>query len=226
MFKAVSVVGLALLSAQAMASDIRFTYVEAGLFGGTDSERIDFGDGDYLRSESDYTTFRVRGSVGFGEHFYLPAMIESAIHEYDDRGCFSGSCYHSESSVTEVTMTAGAGLRFAAGDMLMFYGDVSLLSDSYTVDDDGGYDDNDDEDDDWGSQLRVGLRLQPTDSVEFDLNFRRERVFDYVADWRNLSVQVNFTPSIGVGAEVRQESFDVSDLERNYYGAYFRFSFR
>ncbi len=226
MLKAVPFLALAVFGSQAYASDIRYSYLDGGLSVGSEDSRTDFGDSSYVDSDAEYLSLRIRGSVGFGPYFYLPASIESAGYDYDSRYCEPSFCDSYEYSVTRVNLTVGAGLHFPLGDSLNIYGDVSLLSSAYSVDEDGGFDDEDDEDDDVGHQLRFGFRFQPVERVEFDLSFKRQEVFDFTADWRTLAVQVNFTPRIGVGFEAQHESFDDSDLERDYVGAYFRYSFR
>lgn len=226
MLKVVSVLGLAMLAGQAIASDMRYSYVESGFAGGAEDYHTDFGDGYYADSESEYALFRLRGSVGFGSFFYLPASLESSAYDYESRFCEPGSCSYDEYSVSRLDLAVGAGLHFPLGSMFDLYGDVSLLATAFSLDEDAGFDDEDEEDDDTGSQYRLGLRFQPADIIEFDLSFKRQKIFDFTADWRALAVQINFTPSIGVGIEAKQESFDESELERDYAGAYFRYSFR
>jgi len=224
--KALPFFGLVLLSSQAFANDIRFTYVEGGLFTADDQDRFGSGDGYFDSESTDITSLRVRGSVGFGSYFYLPAAIESAVTDYEDEYCSPYSCYTSEYSATEVTLAVGGGLHFDVGDNMAFYGDVSLLSAAWSFDEDGGYDDYDYEDDDVGHQLNLGWRFQPVALIEFDLNLKRQRIFDTTTDYKSVTVQINFTPSIGAGIEARKESYADSYIEREFLGGYFRYSFK
>lgn len=209
---------LTLFSSLVQAEGLRFTYVDAGLFGGESN--------DYDASEA---RLRIRGNIGVGDVLYFPLSMESTALESDD----------DRYSETAVTFTGGVGARIAVSNNFGFYGDASLAVQSVSYDYDGGFDDEDGDDDGTGQLLRGGLRFQPSTLIELtaELSQRDIEMDNWDEEVRRglVAIQFNISPLFSIGAETHRDRYTyeyvfdgLSDttVTTRYLGAYVRFTFR
>jgi len=229
MIKQLFSAGMILLATSVMANDIKYTFIEGGLY--LDSENEKERDAySHTEYESSTALARVNGSIGFGSLFYLPASIESSATSYDFSYCeeYYDYCYDSEGSVLTVIAVAGAGLHFDIGQNASLYTEIGLMNRNTSYDYDNDDYDADEEDSDNGNQQVLGLRIQPADLIEFDLRFRRVDWSDYSESFyhKNFSAQFNITEHIGVAASVIVASDKLSKFDQKIWGAYFRYSFK
>ncbi len=206
---------LALITSVTLADEIRYTYVDGG-FSFIGQEDVD--SSDYESTDVSGALLLIRGSVGFGPIFYLPASVESLAKEYDG--------YYDQSD-NEVIFSVGGGLHFDFGDVASVYGDAQVFHSKYTFDEDGNFDDSDYEDTDDGRQYRIGVRVAPASLIEFDVNFMRRDYSEITNHIRTIAAQFNITRTIGIGVQWRNEDYRLKYYDaENYFGAYFRFSFK
>lgn len=208
---------LTLLAPISQADGLRFTYVDAGLFGGDSNDY----DGDEAR-------FRVRGSIAVGDTLYFPLAMESTAFETED----------GEYSQNDLSFAAGIGMRFInIEDRFSFTGDLSLVAQTTSIDYDGGFDDEDEDDDGIGHLARLGVRGQPSDLIELQAELSQREVemdfWDEQVRRRLLALQFNISPLFAVGAEWHRdryryddEFFGVDIVTTRYVGGYVRFSFK
>ncbi len=233
MFKYVLSVLLLTTVGAAHANDLRFTYIDGGFSFIDQKDVLD----DEFNDELDVSgaLLRIRGNVGFGRFFYIPASIESAATDYESTYCSQNNgCETDEYSTGDLTLTAGAGMHFDLGPIIAIYFDASLVHMRHTFDEDGGYDDEDETKNYSGNQQRVGFRIVPVSFLEFDVQTMRRRMdgdfFFRDIDMRihTIAAQFNITKSIGVGVDWRQEVFkSAPEFDKlNYVGGYFRYSFK
>jgi hypothetical protein len=220
----------------AQANDIKYSYVEGGLYFHSDEESETTSSYSY-DDELTAALFQVNGSVAFGPLFYLPMAIEiqSVVVDYDY--CYQDYydytiCDSGESSSVSTRAQIGAGLHFDIGSSASIYTEVGLMSERTAVDYDYDSDDYDfDEDEtesDNGNQVVVGLRFQPAPLVEFNVGISRQdwSDLDDVFFRKNLSVQFNVTEHIGIAVRTIVYGEDAGDFDTKFWGASFRYSFK
>ena len=163
----IAVAGLiALVSPGVAASDLTYTFVDFGALGvasglsGTRSPAagqtvtVESGEGDGLT---------VGGSLALGQRFYLGAAYESAIVEVDASIRSPLATVSTGGNFDLVTTRAALGYVVRAGEELDIYFEASYDTVDYDF---GSFAGESFDVDDGGAGVGVGLRWNPTPSVE------------------------------------------------------------
>lgn len=223
---ALAVAGLSLIAAGAQASELSFSYVDAGISVAEYSNNND--------EDATEAAFRVRGSIAVGEYLYFPLALESKAADYEENDEFGDYDY----SVSTLVQSIGIGGRINFLPTMSLYGDISYAYENESIDEDSDFEDYEWEASGGGHKIRIGWRFQPTPKFELNASLSRRKNqlngdYDLDETFREILVggQFNFTQKLAVGAELRRERLiqDIDDYKykenKNSIGAYFRFSF-